>query len=386
MNDAGRPDQAKRRRLLLLTNSVAMGGMEEHVRLLARDIDRSLFDVVAMAPAWEPTERFAVQLSGVADRFYFATPDRRHGVRNLVAETFRLWRRARQECFDVAHIHGTSYHGLTFAVLALRAAGVRRLLVTEHLAPESEVGWLQRHQRALLMKLVSVVVCVSENNRQARLRYLGGPSGKTAVVNNGIDVNDFVPLPGEDLATLRSDLGIDDDAPVVGTAIRFEPSKGVADLVQAFAHVERVHPRAVLLLVGDGSIRGALESQVEELELATAVRFVGFQSDPRPYVSLMDAFVLPVPCGSASIALLEAMAMSRPCVITFGGDREAVQHGVSGFCAQPNDPASIARCVNDLLDDPELRSRFGTNARERVESDYSSHRVARELETLYARL
>ena len=370
--------------LLLMTNSVSMGGMEEHVRLLAREIDRERFEVVALAPDWEPTARFSAELADAADRFAHATPDRRHGNRALIVEIRSLWRRARRERYDVAHLHSTTYEGLTFAIVALRVAGVRRIFVTEHLAPDESVSLFARTKRRVLLSLVTGLVCVSENNRDSRARHLGLRAGRTHVVNNGIDVARFddVAEP-ERLDTLRREIGIAPDALVVGAAIRFEPGKGVADLVDAFALIHDRHRSSVLLMVGDGTLRPELEARTREHGVADATRFVGFQSDPRPYILLMDAFVLPVPFGSASIALLEAMAMSRPCVITFGGEREAVQHGTSGFCAKPNDPASIAHHVNTLFADRVRRHEMGSAARRRVEHDYSASRVARELEELY---
>jgi glycosyltransferase involved in cell wall biosynthesis len=115
------------------------------------------------------------------------------------------------------------------------------------------------------------------------------------------------------------------------------------------------------------------------------VHFVGFQSDPRPYLGLIDAFVLPVPVGSMSIGLLEAMAMKRAVVITFGGKGEAVIHGESGFCAEPRDPASIAEFVIKILQQPELKHAMGEAARQRVEAEFSAQQVARSLSALYAR-
>jgi glycosyltransferase involved in cell wall biosynthesis len=137
--------------------------------------------------------------------------------------------------------------------------------------------------------------------------------------------------------------------------------------------------------VGDGSLRGDLERQAAALGLADRVRFPGFQADPRPYLGLIDTFVLPVPVGSMSIGLLEAMAMQRPVVITFGGQGEAVIDGVNGFCAEPRNPDAIATAVIRLLREPELRRQFGEAARRRVEDEFSAQGAARHLERLYAR-
>jgi glycosyltransferase involved in cell wall biosynthesis len=136
-------------------------------------------------------------------------------------------------------------------------------------------------------------------------------------------------------------------------------------------------------MVGDGSLRAALEQQASDLGVREYVHFTGFQSNPRPFLGLMDAFVLPVPVGSMSIGLLEAMAMRRAVVITFGGKGEAVIHGESGFCAEPRNPESIAHFVIQILQNPDLQLRLGETAYQRVEEEFSAQRVAQVLGQLY---
>ena len=75
--------------------------------------------------------------------------------------------------------------------------------------------------------------------------------------------------------------------------------------------------------------------------------------------------------------------MGVPPVMTFGGKGEAVVDGETGFCAEPNNPSSIAEHVNVLLDDVELRTRMGHAARMIVEREFSSQRVAATLGELY---
>lgn len=369
---------------LLMTNSIAMGGMEEHVRLLAQHLDRSRYEVHAVVPDWEAVEPFATSMSVAADELTRIAPDRRYSVVRQFRDTIALWRLARRERFAVAHLHSTGYQGLVVAIAALRLAGVRSIVMTEHLAPDAPVSALERRGRSLVTRAISALVCVSENNRVSRERHLGVAPCATFVVNNGIDPERFLPPPtATTLAALRSELGIDPGRPVVGTAIRLEPDKGVSDLIDAFAIVLERQPDAVLLIVGDGSQRNDLEAQTARLGIADSVRFVGFHIDPTVHIHVMDVFVLPVPFGSGSIGLLEAMAMERPCIITFGGRLEAVQHGESGFCADPRSPASIAKYISELLDDRERRERIGRAALERVRNDYSARRVADELADIY---
>ena len=370
-------------RIALFTNSVAVGGLEAHVALLARHLDRQDFEVFAVYPKWAATDSFFQSLEAVADHTAVITPDRRHGFVRQIIETIKLARQLRLWRIEVFHMHSTTYRGQIFASLAARVAGVRRIYVTEHLAPERTLPVRERVLRNLFSRMVDGIVCVSEKNYEARKEHTYTPDDQTIVVNNGVDLDDFPPIAPEKLHELRTHHAIPADAQIVGTAIRFEAEKGVDYLIAAIPAVRAACPDTYFLMVGDGKLRKELEAQVAILDMTEYVRFVGFQSDPRPYLGLMDAFVLPVPVGSMSIGLLEAMAMERAVVITFGGTGEAVVHSESGFCAEPRDPASIAYYVSQILQNPNLQKMLGRAARRRVEQEFSAQRVARVLGAVY---
>src|SRR4051812_34072236 len=75
------PDQTvMRTRLLLLCNSVAIGGMEEHIKLLARHLDRNKFEVFTICPDWQPIAKFSQTLAELSDHSALITPDRRYGI------------------------------------------------------------------------------------------------------------------------------------------------------------------------------------------------------------------------------------------------------------------------------------------------------------------
>jgi len=369
---------------LLFSNTVQVGGMEEHVRLIAEELNGDRFDVLVVMPDWEETNWFADRVRETAAEVTLFTPDRRSGGAGSFREAVRLVSYIRNSDIDVAHLHSTSYDGLLLAILAVRLGGVRRVLVTEHLSPSARPSRRIRWQRRLVDRLVDGIVAVSAKNRDLRLRHLGGDPERMHVVNNGIDVrrfDDSTPQPALD--QLRADHGISASAEIVGTAIRLEPGKGVLDLIDAFGLVRDERPAAHLVIAGDGGLRGAVESRIAELGLGEHVTLAGFVTDPRPLIDLMDVFVIPVPFGSASIALLEAMAMSKPCVISFGGEGEAVVPGQSGYWAEPNEPASIAEHVIKLLADDELRLSMAAESRRRVATDFSSAAMATELAGIY---
>ena len=372
-----------RTRVLLFVNSIAVGGMEEHVVLLARHLNRQQFEVFAICPDWEPTKPFSQSLGRVADHTALLTPDRRYGLWKQITETYRLFRQLRTWRVHVMHMHSTTYRGQVVVLLIARLAGVKRIYVTEHLAPDAPLPLAARLVRDLFSLSVDGVVCVSEKNYLARALHIHTPHTRTTVVANGVDVDDFPPIPADRLDALRSEYDLPVDAQVIGTVVRFEPEKGLDDLLAAFPAIRAACPRAHLLMVGDGSLRQSLAQQARDLGVAEYVRFTGFQRNPKPFLGLMDVFVLPVPVGAMSIGLLEAMAMRRAVVITFGGKGEAVIHGESGFCAQPRNPNSITEFVTKILQNPELQHTCGEAARRRIEEEFSAQRVARVLGDLY---
>lgn len=385
MADASAAATTPRLRVLLFTNSVAIGGMEKHVELIAQGLDRASTDVFGICPDWQPIDAWAATLAQSTDHSVRITPDRRYGVVALARETYRFWRQVRAWRVQVMHMHLTTYAGGIWALLAARAAGVRVIVCTEHLAPEHAIPWAPRTLRNLFTRALDQLVCVSLKNRQARESWLYTPDDKTAVVTNGIDVTPFEPTPAEQVEALRASLGIPSGAPIVGTVVRFEEEKGLNYLLDAMPQVLAAAPSTHLLMVGDGSLRGALEQQAADLGISDRVVFAGFQADPRPYLSLMNAFVLPVPVGSASIGLLEAMAMRRAVIMTFGGKGEAVEDGESGLCPPPRDPASLGAAIVRVVCDPVFERHLGENARRRIESAFSSQSVANALRDLYGR-
>jgi glycosyltransferase involved in cell wall biosynthesis len=82
--------------------------------------------------------------------------------------------------------------------------------------------------------------------------------------------------------------------------------------------------------------------------------------------------------------LLEAMAMERAVVMTFGGKGEAVVHEQNGLVAEPRNPDAIADAVIKLLESAELRTKLGVAARRHVEEHFSAGTTARKLEGIYS--
>jgi len=176
---------------------------------------------------------------------------------------------------------------------------------------------------------------------------------------------------------LSQRLGIPDDAKVIACVTGFRAEKAHALLLEAFAKLRKREPRAVLVLAGDGPLRGAIERQIDRLRLHDAVCMAGIMGDVRPLLSLARFTVLSsIAVETFSMAMLESMAMGTPVVATeIGGANEAITAGRDGLLVPPGDTEALLEAMGRLLSDEIDCRRMGEIARQKVVDSFSKERM-----------
>lgn len=238
------------------------------------------------------------------------------------------------------------------------------------------------------------VICVSPSLRQRAIELKLVSNDKTVVLGSGsirgIDVQRFSPevdgrAQKEDLA---KSLGISTDAPVIGFVGRLTRDKGIRELLTAFSQLRLKWPNLRLLLVGDLEDGDPLEVMVRrQMETDPGIVRAGFVSDTAPYYALMDVLVFPSYREGLGYAPLEAQACGKPVVTTTAtGAVDSVVDGKTGFHVPVGNSEVLAARIDQLLSDPELRSRMGQRGRERVVQEFRHEVVGRTLLEEYERL
>ncbi len=293
-------------------------------------------------------------------------------------DTFwRLYRLLRRE--HPVILHTWMFHANLPGRLLGHLAGVPIVISSERTMGQ-ESGWRYGLNR-FTHPLADRITCVSQQVDDFVVQQVGIPRDKTVVIPNGIDLQDFDRLHTDQEA--RSRLNLPSEAPLIGTVTRLNPVKRLDVLLQAVASLCDVH----VVIVGKGPERARLETMVEQLCLVDRVHFVGHQQDVRPWLAILDVFVLPSDWEGMSNALLEAMAARLPVVATaIGGTPEVVVDGVTGLLVPPRDPGALAEAITRLLRDHDLRVRMGQAGRERVERRFSIEETVRLTEELYKTL
>ncbi|HZU77919.1 MAG TPA: glycosyltransferase [Dehalococcoidia bacterium] len=374
---------ARGRHVLLVLQSDDVGGMETHCVDLAGEFVKCGMRVTAVLPCNLVFDLIASRMLARGADVRRIDLDARNGRLAEAMSLNRFARLLRALRPDIVHLHtGGATGGLAVIALA-RLASNATVVLTEHDVPRENPRFYQRFTRWSVDRLLHVLVAVSRRNASLRCERLSSRPRRFVAILNGVPLRDISASErAQHRARIRESLGIGLDTVTLGSVVRLEPGKGLADLLEAFALVRRERP-CELVLVGDGRLRQQLETLSDELGLTGSVHFAGYQPDPVPYLAAFDVFVLAVPKGSMSIALLEAMDFGLPAVITFGGPEEAVIPEVTGITSPPANPPALAQALGRLVDDALLRQRLGAAARQHVGIHFSSRRVARDLLDAY---
>jgi glycosyltransferase involved in cell wall biosynthesis len=215
---------------------------------------------------------------------------------------------------------------------------------------------------------------------------------KTHAVLNAIDAAawDFRLEPGP----VRRALGIPDGAPVVACAGRLFRGKGQDHMIRAIPLIRREFPDVRLLVVGaddrqamQTSFTAELKELARDLGVLDQVVFTGYRADMPAVLAACDVFALPSLEEPFGLVFLEALAMKKPVVaLNNGGTPEVVEHSASGLLSAPGDQTALAANVMALLRDPALRASMGEYGRRQVEARFTTERMARDTEQVYAAL
>lgn len=135
------------------------------------------------------------------------------------------------------------------------------------------------------------------------------------VINNAIDAARYRYDPSARTKT-RRELGIPNNAFVIGHVGRFSPVKNHIFVVQVFMELLNRLPGAILLLVGDGETRNDVEQSVEALGIQDSVIFAGVRADVSNMLQSMDVLLMPSLYEGLPLSLVEAQAAGLPCVIS----------------------------------------------------------------------
>jgi len=288
-------------------------------------------------------------------------------------------RLAAQHRARVVHCH--HYSPFVYASIARLWSPALRIVFTEHgRLSDAPPSAKRRTANRVLAHAPREVVTVSSDLKR-HLVAEGFPTTRVNVIYNGIDVG---ALPAVGMrARVRKELGIPDNALVVGTVARLDPVKDIPTLIRAVAQRHSAGVPTILLVIGDGSERAHLEASAREVGTPSSVRFLGHRDDARDLLAACDLYANSSISEGISLTILEAMAAGLPVVATRVGGTPEIVDASCGRLVPSRDPDALAATLTALAQDAPLRLALGREARARVEQRFTLDRMIREYRDVY---
>jgi len=289
---------------------------------------------------------------------------------------------ARRRGARILHVHG--YAAADFGRLAARAAGAR-LVLHEHFADPRMPSYQALADR-LLRARTDGAIAVSRSTREFLVKQRFVPEDRVRLIWNGAPLDEFAPVSRERALAVRRELGLPEDALVVGTIGRLNAQKGHRFLLEAAARLLSSRPETRVLVAGDGDLMDELRGQAATLGIAERVVFAGHRTDVPGLLGALDVFCISSLYEGTPLALFEAMASGRAVVSTsVDGCREVLEDGVTGVLVAPADARALADGLDRVLGDASLRAALGRRALA-VSRRYDVRTCVDEMQAFYEEL
>lgn len=341
------------------------GGVNNHIRSLARELRLRGHEVRILAPADGKVEPGVIPLGRTIGVPYNGSIARLAFGPRVAGRVRVALRRARP---DVVHVHEPFAPSVSLlATMTARAP----LVATFHVAADSRVYRAARAPLRPLWRKIAVKVAVSAAARDT-VEAVFGPGAR--VIPNGVETAAYAAIPP-----------VDPGSNVVLFFGRLERRKGPQVLIEALPRLRALAPQARVVIAGDGPLRRELEDAIAPAH-RPAVNFVGAFDDQDRIALLSSATVACLPAiggESFGITLLEAMAAGRPVVASsIPGYAAVARAGIEAILVPPGDAGMLAEAVARLLGDPDLLRQMGEAGRRRA-TRFDWKAVASEVEEIY---
>jgi len=376
-------------KILYVVTTLGLGGVQEHLRLLIKNLDKSKFDIwVAYGAPDEKAPAFQQMSATLAQVKLIKKINPIQDTRAF----FGLWKIMRRERFDIVHVHMTKAGIL--GRLAAKLAGVKVVLMTGH-------GWsghLDHYFNNVLAKkwfyaiewiwgrlFTDGVILLTKLDFEEIRRRKMYPESKLYLVPNGVDRQELEKAASDE--NIRDELAFKMQDKLIVMVGRICKVKAPWVYVEAAKTVLQKRADVRFLLVGEGPQVKEVIKKVSEIPQRKQFHLLGQRQDVPSLLKGSNIFVLTSITEGMSMTLLEAMAMGLAVVVTdIPGNKALVEDGKTGILIPPNNPEALAQVLLKLLDDESLRKRLGQNAKEHVEKYFASSNMGEKMTQIYLNL
>ena len=353
-----------------------VGGLEKQAHELSKTLVSQGHEVHVLTSLFDASQQARETIDGVSiyRLKWYDNPLIRYTLM-ITGLARRMWLLRKK--IDVVHIHQFTLFGVYVQVLS-KLLGLPVITKLPNIGRAGIPGIQSDHfgkLRIKVLKMAHSIIAMTPVSLQ-ELNDIGYPEQKVLKVTNGISFSE------QELAPVPQKLTSITEVVFVGRLVQ---QKGVFTLLNAWRHLpESVRKQARLNLIGDGPLQPELEKLASDLSLTDSVKFLGYSDNVKKHLQESHLFVLSSYEEGNSNAILEAMLAGLPIVATsIGGARIQVGPKGKNFLFNPDDHKTMAKLIQQFVENEALRYSTGKAMRERILEKFSIDRVANTYEEAY---
>jgi glycosyltransferase involved in cell wall biosynthesis len=368
-------------KILIVISNMEFGGAQRQIVELANNIDKNNFELhVCSLSSYAPlAEQFhpSIQFHIIHKKAKFD-----------FSVVFKLSKLIRQNKFDI--IHSFLFDAEIASRLAAKLSRTKIKVIGSERNTNYTLKPIQKRAYHLTKNWVDAIIANSQSGADYNAKQTGQPKYKYNVVYNGVDTNRFKP---QNKAPIRNELNIDNNCKLIGMFASFKQQKNHPFLIEALKQINAQGFDFKLLLVGEmlhGGMHGSdqyaknLKEQIASSGFSNNVIFLGNRDDIDRIYCACDFTVLPSLFEGTPNVVLESMACGVPCIATRVSDNDKIiEHNHSGFIIEPENINELISHITKLLEQPKDIITLGQNARNVMENEFSTAKLATNVAEIY---
>ena len=372
--------KGKKIKVLEVIRQGQIGGGESHVLDLIQCLDKTQVCPIAMA------------FTGG----HMINSLREQGIQCYVIETQKAFDKkvqskirqvVEEENIDIIHAHGS--RAASNMIWTAHKLHIPLIYTVHGWSFHQDQSWFVQKLRAWSEKLIchcaTQVICVSESNRLTGVKAFGLNTDKCSVIENGINLKRF--NANASYPDLRPELGFTNEDFIAAEICRITLQKAPLDFVKAIEIAHSKDPNIKGLLVGEGDMKDEVYQYIADNKMQDYLKTSPFRTDVPAVLKAIDVYTLPSLWEGLSIALLEAMAMKKPIVVTpTDGTKELINNGINGTVIPFNDPQSLADSILGYKLNKISSIEHGEVAYQIIEQRFNAQRVADSVLQIYKQI
>lgn len=374
-------------RVMYLTHTAKLGGAEKSLYNLIKNIDTSMYEPILVCgengELVESIKKLGVRAEVIPMK-QINTKYKIKGLYRLATTSIKLRNFIKANKIDV--VHNNTYRARFFGTIAGFMSNIK---IITHVRDIMHWTFIEKE----LTKFEDRIIAISNAvNNHIFDQIDSNERIKVSRIYNGVDIDEFNPNTLEK-SILRDEYSIDEDKIILGAVGRFDEWKRFDLFVEAANILKEKYNNLYFFIVGDSfneeqdKIKSNIKKLIAKYELNDNVILTGYRRDVSTVMNSFDIFVLTSDNEPFGRVLIEALSLNLPIVSTNnGGAPEIVKENINGILVNYNDKVALAKGIETILDDLNLRKSMENNNRISAKERFSIQSHVLSIQNLYNEL